>query len=136
MKNGPYTLIVSPENYPGKKYRNRYVYEHRLVWWKNTGNLIPENYDIHHKNGVKTDNRFSNLELIQGNTHSKIHALSQKRKIKLLICDFCGKPFQRRIKNYNPRVKLGKKTFFCSRSCGAKNQHLMKIEVMVACSSV
>ena len=42
MKNGPYEMVIAPEEYPGRRYRNRYVYEHQLVWWKNTGKLVPK----------------------------------------------------------------------------------------------
>lgn len=37
MRCGPYILIIPPPEYPGKKYRGRYAYEHHVVWWENTG---------------------------------------------------------------------------------------------------
>ena len=33
MKNGKYILVKAPANYLGKKYRNKYVYEHILNYW-------------------------------------------------------------------------------------------------------
>lgn len=45
------------------------IREHRLVWEKNNGK-IPEGCDVHHLNGIKTDNRIENLELIKHGEHS------------------------------------------------------------------
>ena len=44
-----------------KKYY--YVFAHRLVWQYFFGD-IPEGLEINHKNGIKTDNRPKNLEMI------------------------------------------------------------------------
>lgn len=75
MRNGPYELVIAPAEYPGKKYRDRYVYEHHLVWWKATGE-VPDYQvgNIHHKNGDKRDNRVENLERISRSRHSVLHA--------------------------------------------------------------
>jgi hypothetical protein len=31
VRNGKYTLVVAPAEYPGMRYRGRYVYEHHLL---------------------------------------------------------------------------------------------------------
>jgi len=49
----------------GKKY-----FEHRLVW-QGVNGQIPNGCVIHHKNGIKTDNRIDNLELIENNSIHK-----------------------------------------------------------------
>ena len=72
MRNGPYLFVIALD-YPGKKYRGRYIYEHHLVWWKNTGQPVPEGYVVHHKNEDMHDNRFENLELIESEQHKKLH---------------------------------------------------------------
>jgi len=79
MKNGPYELVVAPEDFPGKKYRGRYCYEHTLVYWKEHGVLPASDETIHHKNGDRRDNDPANLELSSRAEHSRSHALSQAR---------------------------------------------------------
>jgi len=43
---------------------------HRYVWQKERG-LIPENWDIHHLNGIKSDNRIENLECLPKSEHTR-----------------------------------------------------------------
>ena len=55
MKNGAYELIVPPPAYPGKRYRGKYAYEHRVNWWCHTGQN-PDNFPdavVHHKDEKK-----------------------------------------------------------------------------------
>lgn len=125
MKNGPYILTKAPDEYPGKKYRGLYVYEHQLVWWKNTNISVPDGYHIHHKNGDKTDNRFDNLEIIFKSTHAKLHNGQKKAGEKLLICHWCEEPFSIPLRNYKFKTKQGQKYFHCSRSCQVYTQQFM-----------
>lgn len=78
MKNGPYELVVAPPEYPGKLYRNKYCYEHHLVWWLGTGNLPASDEVIHHRNEQKRDNRFENLELKTKARHTTEHNVSRR----------------------------------------------------------
>lgn len=45
---------------------------HRYVWELNYGK-IPDGYDIHHKDGDKSNNDISNLELITRSEHMRLH---------------------------------------------------------------
>lgn len=67
--------------YDGKKFtlRNNGYYSlttdertlmHRYVWQKEIGE-IPNNYDIHHLNENKSDNRIENLECLPKSEHTR-----------------------------------------------------------------
>lgn len=49
------------------------VFEHRWVWYEAHGE-IPLGFVVHHRNGVKQDNRLENLELMPMGAHSAMHA--------------------------------------------------------------
>ena len=114
MRNGEYELVVAPDNYPGKKYRGKYCYEHALVWWRGTGKM-PSNIElIHHINGNKRDNRLGNLEVLTVQEHNKYH--SSGRTVVKLRCPNCGAIFcKERNKTH---LTISTKTMdFCSRRC-------------------
>lgn len=119
MKNGPYILVRAPEDYPGKKYRGRYVYEHTLVWWQTTGQLVPDGWLVHHKDENKHNNSFSNLELKSTARHtSDHHTLAPVR----IPCAYCGAQIERKQSEHRFRTKIGQSGFYCDRSCEAKHR--------------
>ena len=118
MKNGKYILVIAPINYPGKKYRDRYCYEHILIWWKKTGFLPKADEVVHHINNNHTDNRFENLKLIKAKYHRLIHVNRAKKLI--LICSYCGKKTKKIARNVKFWKKKGQKNFFCNRHCMGK----------------
>lgn len=109
MKNGPYELIVPPPEYPGKRYRGKYAYEHRVNWWKKTG-LNPDDFPdniVHHADDAKRNNATTNLDMMTRSGHSSHH----RRPTTFVAygCENCGKTFERR--------RRGKVYRFCSRRC-------------------
>lgn len=79
MKSG-YVLIYTPEH--PNCHKGGYVSEHRLIMEKEVGRYLKPYEKIHHKNGVKDDNRPKNLEIVTDNVHYG--------KVK---CPFCNKKF-------------------------------------------
>ena len=51
------------------------IYEHHQVWYENTGHVVDTSKEIvHHKNGIKSDNRFENLQLMTIREHDILHS--------------------------------------------------------------
>lgn len=114
MKNGPYNLVKAPEGYPGKTYRENYVYEHHAVWYLATGEIVPSGYLIHHVNGDKRDNRIENLEVVERGDHTRKHAIPAERVE--VTCVVCGRVIQRRVKVYEFNAKRNSQNC-CSKQC-------------------
>ena len=67
VKTSEYIYIYQP-NHPFANKR-KYVLEHRLVMEKHLGRYLEKWEQIHHKNGIRTDNRIENLEVVIPKTH-------------------------------------------------------------------
>lgn len=65
--SGGYILLTNPDNYLGKTRKisgNTCVaLEHIVIMSRHLGRALFDNETVHHKNGVRDDNRIKNLEL-------------------------------------------------------------------------
>jgi len=78
-KKGYAIVFLYPEDfYFQMATKSGYVFEHRLVMAKHLHrNLHPWEF-VHHKNGIKDDNRIENLELIMSERHNTLSIMQNR----------------------------------------------------------
>jgi hypothetical protein len=66
---------VDESGYVYIKVGGKFVREHRVVMERKLGRLLDKREIIHHKNGIKSDNRIENLEITNFYKHSVDHSM-------------------------------------------------------------
>ena len=61
------------------------IAEHRFVMENFLGRKLESKEHIHHKNGIRNDNRLENLEVLTERQHHRSHSHISERTMKLII---------------------------------------------------
>jgi len=102
-----YVLVYCP-NHPHAKSKG-HIYEHRYIMEKFLNRFLLRSEHIHHKNGIKDDNRIENLDLNSHSGHAKYHS-NGRDKTKFLEGSL----------TYSHARKLLRIMVLCACGCGTK----------------
>lgn len=107
-----------------RKSRDYYValsYLHREIWASVNG-PIPKGFEVHHKNGDKTDNRIENLQLLSTREHRSHHAeqflRTPEAKVKAAVNSLAT-----RQKNASEREGRDLRCCICNRIYHSRAKH-------------
>ena len=81
-----YILLYRPEH--PRAAKSGYIMEHRLIMEQELERPLLPSEVVHHKNGVKDDNRLENLEVMSKRKHDVARS-----PIYYATCPHCGKDF-------------------------------------------
>lgn len=118
-KGGGYLYAKTEPPHPKANSKGLYPL-HRVLMENILNRQLGPKEVVHHKDGDKFNNEYSNLEVLTNRKHSSVHKAVDMVECK---CSVCGKVFSVKPYFYRLRMKRSKySTLFCSHSCGAKHQ--------------
>jgi len=95
---GGYIYKYAPGHPRVRDPQHPYVREHILIWEEANGKLLPEDWAVHHLNGIKTDNRPVNLlAMPKKSHHSYLMIQALKRRLHQLEAELQQYKAQGRI---------------------------------------
>ena len=72
-------ILVRSVGHPKADKHGFYLGQHILVMEKYIGRYLNDNEVVHHKNGIRDDNRIENLQLLTRAEHTKLHWMESER---------------------------------------------------------
>lgn len=121
LKNGYLNICdgrvrVFCRKFPGTS-KSGYALRSRVVWWLNTGEVISDmEFNLHHMNHNRADDRFKNLEKISHNEHARLHNAERSMDATVLReCKKCYKKFP--ILKGRLNEKGQRRGTYCSQTC-------------------
>jgi hypothetical protein len=99
--NGYGYKVIQAKNHPAAN-KNGVALEHRIVMSDHLGRQLKEWEHIHHINGIRTDNRIENLEIVMLDIHCQLH---HPKTLLPKKCKNCSKLYNKPNK------------YFCSNEC-------------------
>ena len=129
ITNKGYVLILRKEH-PRAVINSGYVFEHDIIMEEHIGRYLRKGEVVHHKNGIKSDNRIENLLLMTASAHSAYHntyhhisdkgRYSISQKAKLRFADHNNHPSYKEIdiKAIQEENKKGRTIAEICKECG------------------
>lgn len=106
-----------PRSYPGGRCLRTHA-----VWWLTTGQVVPEGWDLHHKDENKLNDKFENLELVVHGEHSRRHQKARRKQFPTpQTCETCSKQFL---------AYPAKQRRYCSLSCRRNRSVAARVEAL------
>jgi hypothetical protein len=94
--------------------KGKYRREHVVIMEEHIGRPLNPDECVHHRNGIRDDNRLSNLELLTRTSHIKKYHPKAKNPANWIevVCTHCGIRFERYHRRYKKTANM-----FCSSKC-------------------
>ena len=124
VSKGDYNYAIVKDH--PKATKNGYVLEHRIVIENQLKRLLKDDEVIHHKNGIKKDNRPETLEVLINSEHSKEHGKHVGRWYVKFKCPNCGTISEKEKRATHLGKGIGTYTA-CSHSCSGSFARMIQM---------